>query len=76
MEDQKNKDIECKKDEWGGCCCDCKHQREVFKHPFNVLIGKGSITELLGYVCAFDGNLIFKENIHGYCECYTPKNNK
>ena len=35
----------------GGCCCNCAHQVLLTKHPFNQTIGKGPISETMGYVC-------------------------
>ena len=35
----------------GGCCCNCVHQAILTKHPFNKTVGKGPISENMGYVC-------------------------
>lgn len=34
----------------GECCCNCKNQIKLMKHPWNSGFGKGSIREQLGYV--------------------------
>lgn len=66
--------IGCQKKRWGGCCCDCYFQQKVNKHPGNVTIGKGRVTELLGYICMYSDELItFHEDQHGHCECWSPK---
>ena len=62
------------------CCCNCKHQLKLMKHPMNKDFGKGSIMEQCGYVCTtpFDdgsnaGNGIFSDRQHGMCEMHEPK---
>ena len=63
----------------GECCCNCRYQIELFKHPGNKTY-KGSIMESTGmYVCiggldlggSQKGTLF--EDKHGYCELYKPK---
>jgi len=62
----------------GRCCCNCQNQIIVRCHPWNKVIGKGSITEPMGYLCAA-GEMnedrrvgIFFESAHGMCELHTP----
>ena len=65
----------------GDCCCNCKSQIELFKHPWNT-INKGNIKESTGmYACILqhdcDGTntgIIFEKK-HGYCELHLPKSN-
>jgi hypothetical protein len=58
------------------CCCNCKSQIKVFKHPWNKdSYVKGSITELMGYVCISaecnqENTGIFFDREHSLCECY------
>ena len=62
----------------GSCCCNCKNQFKLMKHPTNKEFGKGSILEQCGWVCTvkFDSNedreVIFFDNKHGMCEMYQP----
>jgi hypothetical protein len=69
-------------EEHGKCCCNCKNQLKLMKHPMNVVLGEGSITEQLGWVCAAqfedgsnEGESYFMDNEHGMCEFYKPKTN-
>lgn len=58
------------------CCCKCKHQRPINKHPFNKGIAKGEVTEQLGYVCLnpdFAPTTIFLDREHGMCEMFDFK---
>jgi hypothetical protein len=64
----------------GSCCCNCIHQKIVMRHPQNQLIGKGQISEVLGWLCTYqhmDGSnkdqFIFFEDKHGMCETYFKK---
>lgn len=62
----------------GMCCCNCKFQIQVNKHPKNIGEAKGSISEKFGYVClsTFDdgsGTPTFSNGEHGMCEFYTIK---
>lgn len=61
------------------CCCVCKNQIELFKHPLNEKI-KGSINESTGiYGCILLYNMdnvqkgILFEQKHGSCEMHVPK---
>lgn len=56
------------------CCCNCKYQLELFKHPFNK-IHKGSIMDSTGlFACTFlVSEAIIFENKHGICEGYIKK---
>lgn len=59
------------------CCCKCKHQITLSKHPWNEL-GKGSVLELFGYACIVESEMennrkgTFSDNEHGECEMFTP----
>lgn len=60
------------------CCCNCKHQRELRKHPSNQSFGKGSIMDSCGWVClnpeVTESILaIYSDKEHGLCELYYPK---
>ena len=66
-------------EQWPGqCCCHCKWQRVIMKHPWNKGDGKGRISDVMGYGCEMpefqtkEGKpqLIFFDNEHGMCECY------
>lgn len=61
----------------GMCCCNCKHQIVLHKHPWNKDFGKGSITEQCGYVCIeptiHQVNGIYFDQPHGMCECHESK---
>jgi hypothetical protein len=77
MEDKNTKCIEGWHD--GSCCCNCKNQIELFKHPWNKL-NKGSIFETTGmYACIaqFDCDNEYKgiifEKKHGMCKMHVPK---
>lgn len=63
----------------GECCCNCKHQLELFKHPWNI-INKGSVRESTKmYACIVEHllqdnyNAIIFEKKHGFCELYMPR---
>ena len=63
----------------GDCCCNCKNQIELFKHPWNK-VNKGAISESTGmYACIVqfdcDGEqkgVIFEKQ-HSFCEMHVPK---
>lgn len=70
---------DCDKGMKGLCCCNCKNLVEINCHPWNKTIGKGSISENLGYGCNVrycDGpinqvNIVtFSDKIHGLCELH------
>lgn len=57
----------------GQCCCNCIHQNKLHKHPANKDIGKGSISEQMGYVCSYplkENTSIFFDHEHGMCEMH------
>ena len=76
----KTKDNKCDKG-WhdGSCCCNCKHQIELYKHPWNK-VNKGAVTEKTGmYACIVrldvdqsNQGIIFEKQ-HGFCEMHEPK---
>ena len=62
------------------CCCNCKNQIELFKHPYNTLY-KGSIldsADLYACIVPFDMDnnkqegFIFEDK-HGECELYVRR---
>ena len=60
------------------CCCKCKHQRELNKHPLNTNKDiKGSILESTGYYACLcpelEVDIIFDKK-HGECEMFQLKN--
>jgi hypothetical protein len=67
----------CTRDE---CCHNCQHQIPIQCHPDNVAVGKGSLSEQLGWGCLgfVDGTedfqvCVFSESQHGMCELYQRK---
>lgn len=68
----------------GGCCCNCRHQLKVMKHPWNNSKRfKGAMSEDTGmFVCAvqmdveYSRTAIAFERKHGYCEMHTPYKEK
>lgn len=61
------------------CCCTCKNQIELFKHPWNK-INKGTCSDTTNmYACIVAHDIektntaIIFENKHGSCELYQPK---
>lgn len=67
--------MECQKEIFDGCCCECEYRKEIHKHPWNKGKAKGSILELFGYVCtAHSGNWIFSDRKCGMCEEYIKRN--
>ena len=58
------------------CCCSCKYQRELYKHPTNKKY-KGKISEKIGYyACLKFGKAILFEKKHGLCENYQNRTNR
>lgn len=62
------------------CCCNCKNQLELFKHPWNI-VNKGSIldsTKMFACIVPFDMDskrrAIIFEKEHGECELYISIN--
>lgn len=62
------------------CCSNCKNQLTLMKHPNNKSFGKGSITEVCGWVCLapaiMDGSNkgVFFDKEYGECEMFINKN--
>jgi hypothetical protein len=57
------------------CCCKCKFNKQVNKHPWNEGNAKGPISEKIGYVCTVDTEaFIYSDREHGECEMFIPKN--
>ena len=74
---------ECDKGYKGYCCCNCKQQLELFKHPWNEGKYKGSISDSTKlYVCttfhAQDKNYkgVLSDREHGMCECHISRSRK
>lgn len=70
---------DCDKGYKGNCCCNCKFQVKINKHPINPDFAKGSIEETFGYGCEVfrffedgsnDNQIIFSKSIHGICEMH------
>jgi hypothetical protein len=61
----------------GKTCASCKLLVPIYCHPWNERIGKGQMSEQLGFVCTLfalsEGKLIFSEKDDDVCECHTPK---
>jgi len=60
-------------------CRDCVHLREVYCHPWNKDVGKGSVIERFGWICVppeFEDKTIFFDNTDGYCEMFEQKHSK
>lgn len=57
------------------CCCSCKNQKELRKHPSNKDFGKGSIMDSCGWVCVHPemGLAVYSDRQHGSCEYYSKK---
>ena len=56
-------------------CANCKYLLELMKHPWNKTIGKGRISEKLGYVCTVplaiaEGFAVFFDEDFGGCELH------
>lgn len=71
--------VQCEQGYKGDCCCNCRFQVKINKHPINPDYAKGSISETFGYGCEVfrllkdgsnDNQIIFSENIHGMCEMH------
>ena len=61
------------------CCCKCKSQVELFKHPWNNTY-KGSTSEPTGlYACTLPKDMsdmqeaIVFDRKHGSCECFLKR---
>lgn len=72
----------CDKGYQGSCCCNCKHQLVLLRHPWNNIF-KGSISEETGlYACKIfheiDKNrkAVVYESKHGSCENWESKDEK
>lgn len=71
----------CKHGEKGNCCCNCKNQIRLFKHPKNTGIFKGLTTEESGYyscrlpILACNKVIVYSSG-HGACELYTSQDKK
>ena len=60
-------------------CQECNHIREIYKHPMNKKLGKGSTIDRLGWVCVppiDEGKAYFFDNRNGHCELFEQKINK
>ena len=62
----------------GSCCCNCKNQIELRRHPMNTNFGEGSIMDSCGWVCLnpelTEGKCgIYFDRQHGICECHVRR---
>lgn len=61
------------------CCCNCKNQIEIMRHPNNKISGgrmKGPVTKIAGYGCkaVYEGEkIVFFETAHSMCELHQFK---
>jgi hypothetical protein len=72
---------ECVIDKFKGCCCKCEYNIPLMKHPMNLDIGKGRMSEKMGYACIgfFSVNeriATFFDKEHGMCELFKQKENE
>lgn len=72
---------QCQKENWGNqCCCNCRSQLIVKKHPWNSGNAKGSVLDTLAYACACPEfelengkkTIIYSDDEHGMCEMWQP----
>ena len=69
-----------------GCCCKCKHQEKISKHPWNKEeFSKGSISESIGWGCTVAmmmddtdddcsyPKITFSDTEHGTCTVFQKK---
>lgn len=73
----------CQQKNWESrCCCNCKNQSVISKHPWNCGDGKGSILDVMGYGCGLPDfekdkkgrkNIVFFDKEHGMCEMHEFK---
>lgn len=64
-------------------CLKCRHNHKLHKHPWNSEVGKGSMQEIMGYVCHLgdgfrDDFLVFQdksriEKQFAGCEMFSPR---
>lgn len=59
----------------GRCCCNCKYQVKIMRHPWNTFTGgrmKGPITQIAGWGCTLfcedNRGIVFFEQEHSVCE--------
>ena len=84
MEKINDKDCECGSQV--DCCCNCKCQVLICKHPMNkVEFANGSILDSFGYGCDVRYGdepddekpaIIFSDSKHGLCELHIRNENK
>jgi hypothetical protein len=58
------------------CCCKCQHQTPLNCHPWNQSIGKGSISDRMGWVCLEfkEENIgVFSDTEHGMRELFEER---
>lgn len=70
------RESKCQNKEWGQCCCNCRFQEPIYKHPSNETL-KGPISEVGGYIChgskCEGGYAIFMDYEHSMCELHSFK---
>ena len=58
------------------CCCKCRHFAPLGCHPWNKAIGRGSMTEIMGWACLVflndseAGAGVFMDRGHGMRELF------
>lgn len=60
----------------GRCCCNCKYQRPIAGHPWNLNSAyKSRVVDVIGWGCTVPdmGSIIFFEKEHGMCEMHEFK---
>ena len=60
----------------GQCCCNCKWQKPLVKHPWNTIpLFKGRISEQIAWVCVTPEIecAMVSEDKHGCCEVHDYK---
>jgi hypothetical protein len=57
-------------------CQECAYLREIYKHPMNKKLGKGSVIDRMGWVCIpplKEEKIHFFDNKDGRCELFEQK---
>lgn len=56
-------------------CKGCRYIHDLRKHPWNHGIGKGTMSEIMGYVCTVFGEdkWVYFKDIDAWCELYSKE---